>query len=142
MQSTVHQTLPQVQKSRKWHFLDAKNKVLGRLATQAAVYLMGKHKPSWSPHMDCGDFVIIVNAADVRVTGKKLEQKLYFRHSGYPAGGKTTALGKLLQEKPERVIELAIKRMLPKNRLASRMMRRLRVYRNNQHPHEGQFKNA
>ncbi|MBI4064182.1 MAG: 50S ribosomal protein L13 [Elusimicrobia bacterium] len=131
-----------VKNSRQWHHIDANDRILGRLASKAAVLLMGKHKVYWSPHIDCGDFVVVTNAKTVRVTGDKLIQKQYFRHSGYPAGGRTTPLGKLLQDRPERVIELAVKRMLPKNKLGHRMITRLKIYPTENHPHGTQHPTA
>ena len=127
-----------VRKNRVWHHFDAKDKILGRLASRIAVLLMGKHKPYWTPHIDCGDFVVVTNAQKVRVTGEKLVQKQYFSHSGYPDGAKLTSLKRLLDEQPQRVIELAVKRMLPKNKLGRRMITRLNVYAGASHPHAGQ----
>ena len=123
---------------RKWHIVDAKGKVLGRLATRLATVLSGKHKPLYSPHVDGGDFVIVLNAKHVQLTGQKREQKMYYRHSGYVGGLKEIRVRQMLDTHPERVIKLAVKGMLPKNKLASRMLRRLKVYRDGTHPHESQ----
>ena len=125
---------------RQWHVIDASGKVLGRLATQAARLLMGKHKPMYSPNLDTGDFVVIVNADKVHVTGNKAKQKLYYRHSGYPGGLKSITLEKMMQTNPTRVIEHAVKGMLPHTRLGARMIKKLRVYAGDTHPHLGQVK--
>jgi large subunit ribosomal protein L13 len=123
---------------RKWYVIDAEGKTLGRLAAEVAKLLRGKHKPTYTPHMDTGDHVIVVNAAKIHLTGNKLVQKTYFRHSGYPGGTTFTTAGKMLAERPERVVEMAIKGMLPKNRLGRQMYRKLKVYRGPSHPHEAQ----
>jgi ribosomal protein L13, bacterial type len=123
---------------RKWYVIDAEGKTLGRLAAEVAKLLRGKHKPIYTPHVDTGDHVIIVNAAKISLTGNKLVQKTYFRHSGYPGGTTFTTAGKMLAERPERVVEMAIKGMLPKNRLGRQMFRKLKVYRGPSHPHEAQ----
>lgn len=123
---------------RQWHVIDASGKVLGRMATQAASLLMGKHKPIFSRSLDTGDFVVIINAAKVRFTGNKAEQKLYYRHSGYPGGFKSINLEKMMQTDPTRVIEHAVKGMLPHNRLGASMMKKLRVYAGENHPHLAQ----
>lgn len=123
---------------RKWYVIDAEGKTLGRLAAEAAKLLRGKHKPTFTPHVDTGDHVIVVNAAKVHLTGNKLVQKTYFRHSGYPGGTTFITAGKMLAEKPERLIELAIKGMLPKNTLGRQMFRKLKVYSGPNHPHEAQ----
>jgi len=123
---------------RQWHVIDASDKVLGRLATQVASLLMGKHKPIFSRNLDTGDFVVIINADKVRVTGNKAEQKLYYRHSGYPGGLKSISLEKMMQTYPTRVIEHAVKGMLPHNRLGSKMMKKLKVYAGEAHPHLAQ----
>ncbi|MDT8902652.1 50S ribosomal protein L13 [Anaeroselena agilis] len=123
---------------RKWYVIDAEGKTLGRLAAEVAKMLRGKHKPTYTPHMDTGDHIIVVNAAKIHLTGNKLVQKTYFRHSGYPGGTTFTTAGKMLAERPERVIELAVKGMLPKNRLGRQMYRKLKVYRGPSHPHEAQ----
>lgn len=123
---------------RKWYLIDASGKILGRLATKIATILRGKHLPTFTPHVDMGDHVIVINAEQIKVTGKKLNEKLYFRHSGYPGGFKVTRLKDLLAKKPEMVIYLAVKRMLPKNKLRKRMLKRLRIYRGSDHPHQAQ----
>jgi len=123
---------------RKWHIVDAEGQILGRMATQVAKLLMGKHKPMFVRNMDVGDSVVVINAEKVRFTGNKEKNKLYYRHTGYPGGLKTTNLGTMMKEKPERVIEHAVKGMLPKNKLQARMMKRLRVYAGDSHPHMGQ----
>jgi large subunit ribosomal protein L13 len=123
---------------RQWHVIDASDKILGKLATEAAKLLMGKHKPTFSRHLDTGDFVVIINAEKVRFTGKKAEQKLYHSHSGYPGGLKTINLGRLMQTNPNRVIEHAVKGMLPHNRLGAQMLKKLRVYAGEAHPHLAQ----
>jgi len=125
---------------REWHIMDASDKVLGRLATQIASLLMGKHKPIFSRHLDVGDFVVIINADKVHVTGDKAKQKLYYRHSGYPGGLKSVSLARMLETYPTRVIEHAVKGMLPHNRLGAKMMKRLRVYAGDTHPYGGQVK--
>jgi large subunit ribosomal protein L13 len=124
--------------NREWYVIDATGMTLGRLATQIATVLRGKHKPIFSPHMDCGDFVIVVNAEKVRVTGSKLDQKMYYRHSGYPSGLKTISLRDQLDRHPDRVIRLAVRGMLPKNRLGRQMIKKLKVYREPTHPHQAQ----
>jgi len=125
---------------RKWWVIDAADKTLGRVATQVAVLLKGKHKPTYTPHMDVGDYVIVVNAAKVRVTGNKLTQKIYYRHSQYPGGLKSTSLKRMLETHPTRVIEHAVKGMLPHNRLGAAMIKKLKVYPGAEHPHEAQVK--
>jgi len=125
---------------RQWHIIDASDKILGRLATQVARLLMGKHKPIFSRHLDMGDFVVVINADKIRVTGNKAKQKLYYRHSGYPGGLKSISLEKMMQTNPTRVIEHAVKGMLPHNRLSASMMKRLKVYVGEAHPHLGQIK--
>ena len=125
---------------REWHIIDASDKVLGRLATQIAVLLMGKHKPIFSRHLDTGDFVVVINAEKFRVTGNKTKQKLYHRHSGYPGGLKSISLERMMQTHPTRVIEHAVKGMLPHTRLRAKMMKKLRVYVGDAHPYQGQIK--
>ena len=124
--------------NREWYVVDATGLTLGRLASQIASVLRGKHKPIFSPHMDCGDFVIVVNAEKVRVTGDKLDQKMYYRHSQYPGGLKTISLRDQLKQHPDRVIRLAVRGMLPKNRLGRQMIKKLKVYREPDHPHQAQ----
>ena len=123
---------------RQWHVIDASDVVLGRLASHAATLLRGKHKPIFAPHIDTGDFVIVINADKVALTGRKLEQKLAHRHSGYPGGLTSVAYGDLLEKHPERVIEKAVKGMLPKNTLGRSQLRKLKVYAGPDHPHQAQ----
>jgi large subunit ribosomal protein L13 len=123
---------------RQWHVIDASDVVLGRLASHAAILLRGKHKPIFAPHVDTGDFVIIVNADKVVLTGRKLEQKLAHRHSGYPGGLHSMAYGDLLEQHPERVIEKAVRGMLPKNTLGRSQLSKLKVYAGPNHPHQAQ----
>ncbi len=121
-----------------WYVVDAKGKVLGRLATEIAKRLRGKHKPEYTPHMNTGDYVIVINAKDVQVTGNKASKKTYYRHTGYPGGIKSITFDKLIRSKPERVIEKAVKGMLPKGPLGRDMFRKLRVYADGNHRHEAQ----
>lgn len=123
---------------REWYVVDAEGQTLGRLASRIAPLLKGKHKPTYTPHLDCGDFVIIVNAEKVRVTGRKLDQKLYYHHSGYPGGLKSISLRDQLDRYPERVLEAAVRGMLPKNKLGRRMVKKLKVYAGDSHPHQAQ----
>jgi large subunit ribosomal protein L13 len=125
---------------RDWHVIDADGKTLGRLSIQIAKLLMGKHKPIFTPSQDTGDFVVVINAGKVRVTGKKAQQKMYYRHSGYPGGFKSISLEKMMQEHPTRAIEHSVNGMLPHTRLGARMKRRLRVYAGAEHPHVPQNK--
>lgn len=123
---------------RDWFVIDAENKVLGRLATEVARRLRGKHKPEYTPHIDTGDYIIIINAEKVRVTGKKEQDKIYYHHSGYPGGIKAIAYHKLQQKFPERIIEIAVKGMLPKGPLGRAMFRKLKVYAGTNHRHQAQ----
>ena len=123
---------------RQWHVIDASGQTLGRLATQIAQLLKGKHKVYYAPHLDVGDYVVVVNAEKVRVTGDKLEEKLYYRHSGYPGGLKSVTLGLQLQRNPAKVIEHAVRGMLPHNALGRAMFRKLKVYAGPTHPHSAQ----
>ncbi|HET6381719.1 MAG TPA: 50S ribosomal protein L13 [candidate division Zixibacteria bacterium] len=123
---------------RTWWVVDATDQTLGRLATRVATLLAGKHKPTYSPHLDTGDHVVVVNAEKIRVTGNKLTQKRYYRHSGYPGGLKEESLQALLARKPELVIERAVKGMLPQNRLGRAMIKKLKVYAGPEHPHQAQ----
>ena len=123
---------------REWYVVDAQGKTLGRLASEIAKILRGKHKPIYVPHLDCGDYVIVVNAEKVRVTGKKLDQKFYYRHSGYPGGLKSINLRDQLQKHPTRVLEAAVRGMLPKNRLGRAMIKKLKLYAGSSHPHQAQ----
>jgi len=124
---------------REWRVIDATDKTLGRMVTQVASLLMGKHKPIYAPHIDTGDYVVVINAAKVKVTGKKAKQKLYYRHSGYPGGLKSQSFEELLNKDPARVIELAVKGMLPHNSLGRAMFKKLKVYPGNEHPHQAQI---
>jgi large subunit ribosomal protein L13 len=121
-----------------WYVIDAQGQTLGRLATQTASILRGKHKPIYTPHVDCGDYVIIINAEKIHVTGQKMRQKKYYRHSGYPGGLTEISLRDQLQKFPNRVLEAAIRGMLPKNRLGRRMFKKLKVYPGPDHPHQAQ----
>lgn len=123
---------------REWFLVNAEGKTLGRLASEIAQVLRGKHKPIYTPHLDCGDFVIVVNAEKVQVTGRKLDQKMYYRHTGYPGGIKSISLRNQLQKHPERVLEAAVRGMLPRNRLGRKMFKKLKVYAGNSHPHQAQ----
>jgi large subunit ribosomal protein L13 len=125
-------------RERNWLVVDASGKTLGRLATQIADALRGKRKPEYTPHVDVGDFVIVVNAEKVSVTGRKREAKLYRRHSGYPGGLRTRTLGDMLERRPEEVIRLAVRGMLPRNRLGRAQLRKLKVYAGPDHPHQAQ----
>ena len=131
--------LPKVKEiQRNWYLVDAEGKTLGRLASQIAAIVRGKHKPTYTPHMDTGDNVIVVNAEKVQLTGRKVEQKKYYRHSGYPGGIKSTDFSEMIKSKPERVITFAVKGMLPHNRLGRVILKHLKVYRGPDHPHESQ----
>lgn len=123
---------------KEWFVVDAEGKTLGRLATQIARVLMGKHKPAYSPHLDTGDYVVVVNADKVQVTGRKLDQKMYHRYSGYPGGLKSVTLRGQLEKHPDRVIRAAVRGMLPKNRLGRAMLKKLKVYASPEHPHDAQ----
>ena len=123
---------------RSWYIVDADGQTLGRMASQIASILRGKHKPMFTPHMDCGDYVIVVNAEKVHVTGNRLDDKMYYRHSGYPGGLKQTPLREMLKTRPERVIEEAVRRMLPKNNLGRHMLKKLKVYAGPEHQHQAQ----
>lgn len=124
--------------NRQWHVIDATDVVLGRLASQVATLLRGKHKPIYAPHLDTGDFVIIVNADKVALSGKKLEQKRAYRHSGYPGGLRSVSYAELMEKHPERAVEKAIKGMLPKNKLGRKMFGKVKVYAGPEHPHQAQ----
>ncbi len=137
MQKSYMQKTSEVE--RKWHLLDAKGKVLGRFATEVSVLLIGKNKKEYTPHIDSGDYVVVINAGAIEVTGNKATEKKYYRHSGYPGGLKVKTFDELRQDFPERVIELAVKNMLPKNRLQSDRMARLKVYAGPEHKHKSQF---
>ncbi|RME86385.1 MAG: 50S ribosomal protein L13 [Zetaproteobacteria bacterium] len=124
--------------TRRWYVVDANGKVLGRLASQIAKILRGKHKPEFAPHLDCGDYVIVINAEKVRTTGRKETQKFYYRHSGYPGGLKAVRLDEMRQKHPERIIEHAVRGMLPKGPLGRRLIKKLKVYAGPDHPHAAQ----
>lgn len=124
--------------NRDWYIVDASGMRLGRLATQIADTLRGKNKPDYTPHIDTGDFVIVVNAEKIAVTGRKLENKMYYRHTGYPGGLKQRTLGEMLERQPEEVIRKAVRGMMPKNRLSRAQIKKLKVYAGSAHPHEAQ----
>lgn len=123
---------------RKWHVVDADGQILGRIATRIADILRGKHKSSYTPHVDTGDFVVVVNAELIKLTGKKLEQKIYYRHTGYSSGVRSRTAAEMIEKKPEEVILKAVKGMLPKNRLNYRILTKLKVYAGPDHPHKAQ----
>ena len=123
---------------QKWHLIDAENKTLGRLSSRVSTILMGKNKSQYTPNNDLGDFVVIINAEKIKLTGNKEYQKKYFRHSGYPGGLKSTSLQELRKDEPEQIIFKAVKGMLPKNKLANKMISKLKVYKGSNHPHVGQ----
>jgi large subunit ribosomal protein L13 len=124
--------------NRDWYLIDARDKVLGRVAAEIARRLRGKHKPEFTPHTDTGDFVVVINAEKIALTGKKLDDKVYYHHSGYPGGIKSIAAGKLLKKKPGDVLRIAVKGMLPKNSLGRMMLKKLKIYAGTDHPHEAQ----
>lgn len=126
---------------REWHLIDAKGEVLGRLATKIAQLLMGKQKPSFAPHLDCGDYVVVINAAKVKVTGKKLENKIYYHHTGYMGGLKEIHLEEMMAKNPARVIWLAVKNMLPKNKLRKQRLKRLKIFADENHPYNDKIQN-
>ena len=126
-------TVPQA-----WYLVDAKGKTLGRLASAIAHRLRGKHKPEYTPHVDVGDYVVVINAGDIKVTGRKLQQKTYYRHSGYPGGIKGTTLEKLMEKHPTRALEIAVKGMMPKNSLGRAMLKKLKVFPGVEHHHQAQ----
>jgi large subunit ribosomal protein L13 len=123
-----------------WRLVDAEGQTLGRLATQIATYLRGKHLPTFAEHMDLGDFVVVVNASRIRLTGNKAQQRMYYRHSTYPGGLKSISLGEVLARHPERVIKHTVRGMLPHNALGRKMLRKLKVYAGAEHPHSAQFR--
>lgn len=125
-------------RERNWYLVDASGKTLGRLATQIADALRGKRKPQYTPHIDTGDFVVVVNAEKISVSGNKLDQKRYYRHSGYPGGLRSRTLAEMLERRPEEVIRLAVKGMMPRNRLARKQLTKLKVYAGTDHPHTAQ----
>jgi large subunit ribosomal protein L13 len=134
-QNTYLHKPAQASAERRWHFIDAKTEILGRMATKAATYLRGKHKRTYTDSVDCGDFVVITNAANVQLTGNKLEQKFYFSHSGYAGGAKTTPMSRQMERDPRKVVYLAIKRMIRDNRLRRKQLARLKIYKGDKHPH-------
>jgi len=125
-------------RDRRWVLIDANERSLGRVASRAASVLRGKHRPDFTPHQDAGDFVVIINAAKVKLTGAKATDKIYYRHTEYPGGIRSTSAGKMLGAKPERLVETAVRGMLPKNRLGRRLFTKLKVYRDGEHPHSAQ----
>ena len=125
---------------REWHMVDAKGQILGRMASRIAKRLMGKDKPTYAPHLDMGDHVVVINAKDVELTGRKMQNKVYYSHSGYPGGFKEEKISDLMKKHPEKVIERAVSGMLPKNRLHDKRMRRLKVFADEQHKYEDRFK--
>ncbi|RLA86694.1 MAG: 50S ribosomal protein L13 [Deltaproteobacteria bacterium] len=128
----------EVEVQKKWYLVDGQGQVLGRLASQIAMLLRGKTKPIYTPHADVGDFVVVVNAEQVRLTGKKLDNKIYYRHTGYIGGIKSITARKLLDKKPDEVLRRAVRGMLPKNRLGRRLLKKLKIYAGDQHPHQSQ----
>jgi large subunit ribosomal protein L13 len=138
MKTTYMATREEALAARRWFVIDADGKVLGRVATEVANLLRGKGKPTFTPHVDTGDFVIVVNAAGLRLTGGKAQKKLYRRHSGFPGGVKSEAAGKLLRERPDRMLRMAVTGMLPKNRLGRQLATKLKVYTGAEHPHAAQ----
>lgn len=124
--------------NRKWYVVDATNKILGRFATRIARILTGKNKPQYTSHVDCGDFVVVLNAGKFRVTGKKMDDKIYYSHSGYPGGLKAISLKLMLEKQPKKIIYKAVSGMLPKNRLRDRRLKRLKIYLTSEHPHIAQ----
>jgi large subunit ribosomal protein L13 len=123
---------------RQWYVIDAKGKILGRMATEIAKVLRGKHKPCYTPNQDAGDFVVVVNAREIKLTGAKLEQKIYYRHTEYPGGIRERTAAQMLEEKPAELVMLAVKGMLPKNRLSRKLVTKLKVYPGSEHPHDAQ----
>ncbi len=126
---------------RNWHLIDAKEKVLGRLASEIAQLLQGKNKPYYVPHLDCGDYVVVINAKDVRVTGNKRKAKVYYSHSNFPGGLKTVSFEELWKKNPEEIVRKAVWGMMPKNRLGRQMIKKLRVFGGAEHPYQDKFKN-
>lgn len=123
---------------RKWFIIDAEGQVLGRMASRIAAILRGKHKPVYSPYRDLGDFVIVINAEKIRLSGRKREQKVYYHHSGYPGGLKAVPFNRMIERKPERILEKAVKGMLPHNKLGRKMYKKLKIYKGKEHPHQAQ----
>ncbi|MDA0999382.1 MAG: 50S ribosomal protein L13 [bacterium] len=137
-QRTVFQKKEIVSQNRRWVLIDAAGQTLGRLATRVATLLRGKHRPDWTPHVDGGDCVVLINAEKVVFTGQKLDQKMYYRHSGYPGHLKETSARRLLETHPERVLKLAVRGMMPKNKLGRAMLLKLKIYAGDKHPHAAQ----
>jgi large subunit ribosomal protein L13 len=136
MPQTTYMIPPtQASATRKWHLIDAKGKVLGRIATEVATLLRGKHKPTYTDHVDCGDFVVITNASQVKLSGRKMETKFYFSHSGYAGGAKTMPVKRQMERDPRKVVYLAVKRMIRNNRLRGKQLARLKIYPGDKHPH-------
>ena len=139
MSKTYLPSVQEAEASRKWHHIDAAGKTLGRISTQIAVWLMGKHKRTFTPHVDCGDFVVITNAKQVKVTGNKAEDKVYFSHSGYAKGAKETPFKRQMEKDPTKVIEFAVFRMLDNNKLRAKRMKRLRIFAGEEHSFANRF---
>jgi large subunit ribosomal protein L13 len=139
IQKTYLPKVDEIPQNRKWRVIDGAGVALGRVATQAAMMLMGKNKVDYTPHLDTGDFVVVINASKIVLTGKKLEQKIDYRHSGYPGGDRYVLYGKLMAEHPEKAVRLAVEGMLPKNRMRGKEIVRLKVYKGAEHPHAAQF---
>ena len=137
-QKTVSLTKEQANAQRGWVLVDAKDQTLGRLSTRVATLLRGKHKPDWTPHVDNGEYVVVINAERIVLTGRKLSDKKYYRHSGYPGHLKEVSAGRMLETHPERVIEHAVRGMLPKNKLGRSLLQKLKVYAGDKHPHQAQ----
>ena len=137
-QKTVSLTKEKANAQRGWVLVDAKDQTLGRLSTRVATLLRGKHKPDWTPHVDNGEYVVVINAERIVLTGRKLSDKKYYRHSGYPGHLKEVSAGRMLETHPERVIEHAVRGMLPKNKLGRSLLQKLKVYAGDKHPHEAQ----
>ncbi|UCF63635.1 MAG: 50S ribosomal protein L13 [bacterium] len=135
---TDYLKVEEVAAQREWYVVDAKDYILGRLASNIASILRGKNKPAFAPHQDLGDFVVVINAEKVQLTGKKVEQKTYFRHTGYPGGEKNISYREMNEKHPERIIENAVRLMLPKNVLGRNMLKKLKVYAGENHPHQAQ----
>lgn len=135
MKTQLHKT---ADSNKRWYLVDATDKVLGRITTTISNKLRGKDKATFTPNLDCGDYVIVINAEKVKMTGQKKHHKMYYTHSGYPGGLKTTSAGKMQEEKPEKIVELAVYGMLPKNRLRKIFMQKLKVYKGETHPHAAQ----
>ncbi|MDR0645752.1 MAG: 50S ribosomal protein L13 [Elusimicrobiota bacterium] len=140
MSKTYLPSVQEAQASRKWHHVDAAGKTLGRLSTQLAVWLMGKHKRFFTPHIDCGDFVVVTNASQIKVTGNKAEDKVYFSHSGYAKGAKEVPFKRQMENNPAKVIEYAVFRMLDNNKLRAKRMKRLRIFNGAEHSFADRFK--